>query len=122
MKKILFVEDEAVLQKTLTEILKNEGYKVVNALDGESGLRLAKSQKPDLVLLDIVLPRLQGLEVLKAIKDDPETKDIPVIILTNLESSQEIEKALAFGATTYLLKTQYTLPEITEKIKSAIGE
>lgn len=122
MKTILFVEDEAVLQKTFTEILKNEGYKAINALDGESGLRLAKSQKPDLVLLDIVLPRLQGLEVLRALKDDSETKDIPVIILTNLESSQEIEKALALGATTYLLKTQYTLPEITEKIKSAIGE
>lgn len=122
MKKILFIEDEAVLQKTFTEILKKEGYKVINSLDGETGLRLARSQKPDLVLLDIVLPRLQGLDVLKALKGDPETKSIPVIIMTNLETPQEIEKALTLGATTYLLKTQYTLTEIAEKIKSAIGK
>ena len=122
MRKILFIEDEAALQKTFTEILKREGYEVVSALDGETGLRLARSQKLDLVLLDIVLPRLQGLEVLKALKGDPETKSIPVIILTNLESSQDIEKALALGAATYLVKTQYTLPEIAEKIKGAVGE
>lgn len=122
MKKILFIEDEAVLQKTFTEILKKEGYKVINSLDGETGLRLARSQKPDLVLLDIVLPRLQGLDVLKALKGDPETKNIPVIIMTNLETPQDIEKALTLGATTYLLKTQYTLTEIAEKIKDAIGE
>jgi len=120
MKKILFIEDEQSLQKTFGDVLKKEGYKIISALDGEMGLRLVKSEKPDLVLLDLVLPKLHGLEVLEKIKKDPEIKNTPVIILTNIEGAKDVEKALELGATTYLVKTSYALEDIINKIKKTI--
>jgi len=120
MKTILFIEDESVLQKTFGEILKQEGYEMISALDGESGLRLAKDKKPDLILLDLILPEMHGFEVLKGLKEDKEIKEIPVIVLTNLERIEDIDRALELGATTYLVKAQYSLEEVVEKIKKAI--
>jgi DNA-binding response OmpR family regulator len=122
MKKILFVEDEEALQKTLGEILKQEGYEVIPALDGEAGFNLVKPEKPDLILLDLILPKMDGFEVLKRLKADGETKDIPVIVLTNLEGIGDVGKAIELGATTYLVKAQYSLDEVLEKIKKALGE
>ena len=122
MKTILFIEDESVLQKTFGETLEQKGYKMLSALDGEIGLKLAKTKKPDLILLDLVLPKLHGLEVLKKIKEDEETKEIPVIVSTNLEGMEEVEKALELGATTYLVKANYSLEEVMTKIKKALKE
>lgn len=120
MKKILFIEDESALQKTFGEILRQEGYQMISALDGEIGLRLAKNEKPDLILLDLILPRINGFEVLKQLKIDEKTKDIPIIILTNLEKAEDIQKALELGAATYLVKANYTLAEVIEKVKKAL--
>jgi len=122
MKKILFIEDESALQKTFGEILKQEGYEMISALDGEIGLRLAESKKPDLILLDLILPKIHGFDVLKKLKQDEETKNIPVIVLTNLEGIRDVDMALEIGATTYLVKAQYSLEEIVEKIKKALGD
>ena len=122
MKKILFVEDESALQKTFGERLSPEGYEVISALDGEIGLRLAKTKKPDLILLDLILPKVNGFEVLKELKEEKETKDIPVIVLTNLEGIGDVDKAIELGATTYLVKAQYSLEELVEKIKKVLGE
>ena len=119
-KKILFIEDESSLQKTFSDILGPEGYEIISALDGEIGLRLAKTKNPDLILLDLILPKVHGFEVLKELKTDPKTKEIPVIVLTNLEEMGDVEKALELGATTYLVKAQYTLEEVVEKIKEII--
>jgi DNA-binding response OmpR family regulator len=116
MKKILIIEDESALQKTLGEVLSQQGYEVLSALNGEIGLKLAQSKKPDLILLDLVLPKIHGFDVLKKIKDNPETKEIPVIVLTNLESIEDIKKAMELGATTYLVKANYSLEELTIKI------
>lgn len=120
MKKILIIEDEPVLQKTLSTALEQEGYEIKNAVDGEIGLRLAKETKPDLILLDLILPKIDGFEALEVLKNDDETKDIPVIVLTNLESAEEIERALAMGATTYLVKANYDLKDIIQKISETI--
>jgi DNA-binding response OmpR family regulator len=120
MKKILFIEDESALQKTFRDVLEKEGYEMISALDGESGLRLAKSQKPDLILLDLILPRKDGFEVLNELKEDKNTKEIPVIVLTNLEDIESVEKAIELGATSYLVKAQYTLEEVIQKVKKAI--
>jgi DNA-binding response OmpR family regulator len=120
MKKILFIEDEASLQKTLGDALKGDGYQVVSALDGEIGLRLARSEKPDLILLDIILPKINGLEVLKMLKEDQETESIPVIILTNLENMEEVNRAIELGAKAYLVKSQYTMEEVRDKIEKAL--
>lgn len=122
MKNILFIEDEAALQKTFGDFLTAKGYGVISALDGELGVKLAEEKKPDLIVLDLVLPKMHGLEVLRSLKENDVTKDIPVIILTNLEGINEVEKALELGATTYLVKAQYSLEEVIEKIKKTLGE
>ena len=116
MKKILFVEDEPSLQKAVSEILTQEGFEVMTASDGEEGLEMIK-QKPDLVLLDLILPKKDGFQVLKEMKEDEKTKDIPVIVLTNLEGTGDVEKALELGATTYLVKANYELEDVLAKIK-----
>ena len=120
MKKILFIEDELALQKTFADFLGQEGYAVISAFDGEAGLQKAKTEKPNLILLDLVLPKMHGFEVLKAIKEDIETKNIPVIVLTNLETIGDVEKALELGATTYLVKANYSLEEVVKKIKKTL--
>lgn len=122
MKKIIFIEDEAALQKTLGDVLAQEGFEVVPALDGETGLRLAVEQKPDLILLDLVLPKASGFEVLQTLKAKEETKDIPVIVLTNLEEMQDVQKVLELGATTYLVKSNYRLEDVVHKVKQAMNE
>ena len=122
MKKILFIEDEAALQKTFGEVLEQEGYKMISAMDGEEGIRLVKSEKPDLILLDLIMPKLNGFEVLENLKSDKTTESIPVIVLTNLEGTGDVEKSLELGAMTYLVKANYTLEEVIKKIKQALGE
>ena len=120
MKTILFIEDESALQKTFEEILRQEGYEMISALDGEIGLKLAKMKKPDLILLDLILPKIHGFEVLKELKEDEKTKEIPIIVLTNLEGLKDVDKALELGAKTYLVKANYSLEEVITKIKKAL--
>ncbi len=122
MKTIIFIEDEPILQKTVGRFLEKEGYEVKSALDGETGLAMVKKIKPDLVLLDLVLPKKDGFEVLEELKQDESTKNIPVIILTNLEKSNDIEKTLSLGATTYLVKANYELEEVVKKIKEVLNQ
>ncbi len=93
---------------------------MVSALNGDIGLRLARSEKPALILLDLILPQKDGFEVLKELKRDDKTKNIPVLILTNLESPSDVEKAINLGAATFLVKTNYRLEEIMEKIKKNV--
>jgi len=120
MAKIIFVEDEPTLQKTLCDVLRKEGYDVKAAFDGVAGLELIKLEKPDLVLLDLILPKMDGFTVLKKMREDEETKDIPVMILTNLEGTFDVERVLELGATTYLVKANYELREVVEKIKKML--
>lgn len=116
MSKILFIEDETSLQKTLSSALESAGYEIVSAYDGEKGLELAKQSQPDLILLDLILPKMNGFDVLNELKKDRQTKDVPVIVLTNLESVEDVEKVIGLGATTYLVKANYDLDDIVGKI------
>jgi CheY-like chemotaxis protein len=122
MKKILFVEDENALQSAMGEILEQNGYTVLRAMDGELGIALAKKEIPDLILLDLILPKKNGFEVLADIKADPISKNIPVIVLTNLEGSEDVERAISLGATSYLVKANYNLSDILVKIESVIKD
>ncbi len=122
MAKILVVEDEPSLQKAMVDVLNINGFEAVGTGDGEEGLRMVKSEKPDLVLLDIILPKMNGFDVLKAIKGDETIKNIPVIVLTNLEGSTDIEQALSLGAMTYLVKTNYELDDIVKRVKDALAK
>ncbi|MBI2113208.1 MAG: response regulator [Candidatus Wildermuthbacteria bacterium] len=121
MKTILFIEDESALQKTLGDVLKQEGFAVISALDGEKGIQMAKEGSPDLILLDLMLPKQNGFDVLKSLKADEKTKDIPVIVLTNLEAMEDIQKVLELGATTYLVKASYSVEEVVQKAKHALN-
>ena len=122
MKTLLFIEDESAIHKTLSDVLKQEKYAILSALDGEIGLRLAKEKKPDLILLDLVLPKMNGFEVLSALKADEATRAIPVIVLTNLEQMENIQKAIDLGAKTYLVKSNYNLAEVVDMVKKAMEE
>ncbi len=120
MATILFIEDERSLQKTFRDLLEDEGYEMISATDGEEGLKEAEEKQPDLILLDLILPKLHGFKVLEKLKDKEETKEIPVIILTNLEGTDDVQQALEMGVTTYLVKSDYELSEVLNKIEKAL--
>ena len=120
MAKILVVEDEAVLQRALADMLAETEFEVAQATDGEQAIEKAHSEKPDLILLDLILPKKHGLEVLQALKTDDATKHIPVIILTNLEDKDDISRALELGAKTYLVKANYDMKEVIAKVREAL--
>ncbi|MFH0969055.1 MAG: response regulator [Patescibacteria group bacterium] len=119
-KKLLIVEDDSILQKALQEFLSEEGFEIFSALDGEEGVKMAKENMPDLILLDIILPRKDGYEVLRELKAEDSTKNIPIVLLTNLGSLNDVEKAIGLGATTYLIKADYKLEEVSKKIKEVL--
>ena len=120
-RTILVIEDEPVFRLAYQDVISNNGYKVIVAEDGESGWRLAKSEKPSLTLLDLNLPRLHGLEVLRYIRADETTKDIPVIVLTVLGEQEDIRKGLDLGADDYLVKGFYSPREILTKIETLLA-
>ncbi len=120
MKKVLFIEDEPALQKALSVSLKAQGFEVLSAFDGESGLNMVKESGPDLVLLDLILPKMDGFTVLEELKKLPETKNTPVIVLTNLDDTEDVQKVLDLGATNYLIKASYNTEDIANKIKEIL--
>ena len=123
MKKILFVEDEPGLQATLGVALRDAGYVVVAAVNGEEGLSMAQEEKPDIILLDLILPKKSGFDVLKELKaEGAATAHIPVIVLTNLEGVIDIDRAISLGATTYLVKANYELADVIAKVRQTLGE
>jgi DNA-binding response OmpR family regulator len=119
-KSILLVEDDEFLAELYATKLNLEGFEVSLAVDGEKGLKMAKEVKPDLILLDIILPKMDGCEVLKAIKQDKTIEKIPVILLTNLSQKDEVKKGLDLGATDYLIKAHFMPSEVVKKIKQTI--
>lgn len=118
--KILIVEDEEILLTALSEELKNEGFNIVGAKDGVEGVEKAQVEKPDLILLDLVMPRLDGIGALKQLKEGEQTKDIPVVILTNLSDYDKISDALTLGAMDYLVKANYRLEDLVNKVKTVL--
>ena len=121
MKKLLIVEDEVALQDALKKVFTGEGYDVAQAFDGEEGIALAKEKHPDMILLDLVLPKKHGFEVLEEIKKEEALKNTPVLILTNLEESEEVMKAIELGARGYLVKANYALTDVLAKVKDILG-
>jgi len=119
-KRILIIEDESTLQRALSEFLSLEGFEVVNALDGEKGIEMAMKEKPDLILLDIILPKKDGYEVVDELRSGEGTKNIPIILLTNLETTENVKRAFEKGITTYLVKSDYKLEDIIKKIKETL--
>jgi DNA-binding response OmpR family regulator len=119
-KKILIIEDDKFLRELITRKLSGDGFNIVEATDGEEGMKKLKEEKPDLVLLDLILPGIDGFEFLTKAKEDPSISSIPIIILSNLGQREEVEKGLKMGATDYLIKAHFTPGEIIEKIKNIL--
>jgi DNA-binding response OmpR family regulator len=115
--KILLIEDDKFLSDMYVTKFSKFGYEIETAYDGEEGIRKIKELKPDIILLDIRLPLKDGFEVLGETKKDQKTKDIPIILLTNLGQKEDIEKGLKLGAVDYLIKAQFTPQEVVDKVK-----
>lgn len=119
-KKILIIEDDKFLRELIARKLLDEGFEIVEAVDGEEGIKMIKESGPDLVLLDLILPSIDGFEVLAQVKEDTSITPVPIIILSNLGQKEEVEKGLELGAVDYLIKAHFTPGEIVEKIKNIL--
>ncbi|MDP2709362.1 MAG: response regulator [bacterium] len=120
--KILLVEDDSFLLSMYATKFELENFKVIMADDGEKAVRLAAKESPDIILLDILLPKMNGFEVLRRLKQDRATAAIPVILLTNLSQKEEIEQGLNMGAKDYLIKAHFMPSEVVDKIKKALNK
>ena len=119
-KRVLLVEDDIFIAEIYALSLQKTGFKVIVAEDGEKGVQMAKENHPDLILLDLLLPKLSGLEVLKILKNDPELKDIPVIIITNFSDSESTKKSFEMGALDYLVKVNIDSNDIVQRAKEIL--
>lgn len=119
--RVLVVEDEEILLAGLREELSGGGYQVEGAMDGLEGLEKVKTFKPDLILLDLLMPKMDGMEMLQKLKADSETRDIPVVVLTNLSDYEKISEALSLGAMDYLVKANYKLEDLLEKVRTVMA-
>jgi DNA-binding response OmpR family regulator len=121
MAKILLVDDDKLMVKMYQGKFEDDGYDIEVATDGEQGLIKTLEFNPDLILLDIMMPKINGLEVLKKLKEKKETKKIPVILLTNVGGDEDAEKGLALGAVAYLVKAHYDAKDVVKKVKEVLG-
>ena len=119
--KVLVVEDEEILLTGLKEELESGGDTVQGASDGVEGVEQTKSFKPDLILLDLLMPKMDGMEMLQKLKADSATRDVPVVILTNLSDYEKISEALSLGAMDYLVKANYKLEDLLEKVRTVLA-
>ncbi len=121
MAKVLIVEDDPLMSRMYQKIFTFEKYEVAMAGDGEEGMVKVKETKPDLILLDVMMPKLNGLEMLDHLKADPNSKSIPVVMLTNLAGEKDAETALSKGAVKYIIKSDHTPKEITEMVNEILA-
>ncbi|MBT3690299.1 response regulator [bacterium] len=119
-KKILIVDDEAPLSKVLKDKFESTGFEVLTAKNGEEGLMKAVTQKPDLILLDIVMPRLDGMTMLKKLREDEWGKGVEVILLTNLSDNDKVRQALKNNVYDYLIKSNWKLEDLVIKVKEKL--
>lgn len=122
MKKILIVEDDTILLSTLADNLSHAGFKIMKASDGEKGLEMALNDNPDLILLDILLPKMDGITFLQKFWRNNEYLKIPIIILTNLSDAESVSHATATGAYTYLVKTDWKIEDVVAKVREKLKE
>lgn len=120
--RILLAEDDRILRKAGEVTLRKHGYTVVSAVDGEDALAKVHEQKPDLILLDVIMPKLGGFDVLARLQDDPETRNIPVIMLSNLGQESDVNRAIARGARDYLVKSNVAPSQLAARIAEVLAK
>lgn len=119
--RVLLAEDDRFLRKAAQTALQARGFTVTAAVDGEEALKLVRSERPDLILLDLIMPKLQGFEVLRLLKEDSLTAKIPVIVLSNLSQGADMERASALGALAYLVKANLSLDALIARVEAALA-
>jgi CheY-like chemotaxis protein len=120
-RTVLIVEDELPFRQIYRDVLKHDGYEVIEAEDGEEALKILQQKQPDVILLDLILPRRSGYDVLVAIKNDAATKNIPVIVYSIMNDQPSIDRAMKFGAADFAIKGATPAAEVVEKVKKALG-
>jgi len=120
-RRVLLAEDDRFLRRAAEARLRRHGLEVLTAADGEEALRVARTEPLDLVLLDVVMPKLEGFEVLKALKQDDATARIPVIVLSNLGQERDVTQAMALGAIAFLVKAHLSLQDLVDRVDSALA-
>lgn len=118
---ILIVEDDPLMSRLYSKVFSIEGYEVITAADGEEALSAVHKNLPTLILLDVMMPKMNGLELLEKLKSDPSTKKIPVIMLTNLAGTADAEKAMTLGAVKYIVKSEYEPKQIVSMVKEILA-
>jgi DNA-binding response OmpR family regulator len=121
-KRILLVEDEEMLSNMYQVKFQNDGFTLIKANNGEEGLQMADKEKPDFILLDVIMPKMDGFTVLKKLKENPNTKNIPVLLLTNLGQDEDVKKGNELGAVGYLVKANITPSEVVAKVKTFLPQ
>jgi CheY-like chemotaxis protein len=120
-RRVLLAEDDRFLRRAAEACLRRRGLDVLTAADGEEALRLARAEPLDLILLDVIMPKLEGFQVLKALKEDEATARIPVIILSNLEQERDVAQAKALGAIAFLVKAHLSLQDLVDRVDAALA-
>lgn len=121
-KKVLIIEDESAIRRIIMDKFSESGFSVIEAEDGEVGLRLAFAEKPDIILLDLMMPKVDGLMVMEDLRKDEWGKSVPIIILTNFSADDHItNEVVKHEPSYYLLKTDWPIEEVVEKVRSIIG-
>ena len=120
-KIILLVEDEPLLSNLLRQRLEKDNFKVIAAHDGEEALKILKTDKPDLILLDVILPKLSGFELMEKLKEEPDFQKAPIIIISNLGQEGDMEKGQTLGAVGYFVKAKMSIEELVGKVKEFLG-
>lgn len=119
--RVLLAEDDRFLRKAAGAMLRRQGFTVLTAEDGEEALRIARAEIPDLILLDLIMPKMQGFEVLKVLKCDPQTSAIPVVILSNLGQESDSRAAREMGALDYWVKANLDLEDLVQRIEEKLA-
>ncbi len=118
---VLLVEDDEMLHNMYTQKFTKEGYAVLSGYTGSEGIQIAEEKQPDIILLDIIMPKMDGFAALKKLKKNAVTKNIPVILLTNLGQEEDIQKGKELGAIDYFIKANHTPQEVVDKVKSVLS-
>ena len=119
--RLLLIEDDRFLRKAAEVMLRKQGFQVQTAPDGEAGVQAATEQLPDVILCDLIMPKMQGFQVIEHLKQDPRTAPIPVIVMSNLGQESDVQRAMAAGAVAYVVKSNVALQELAAKVRSVVG-
>ena len=122
MTKIVVADDDRMFRKAAETTLRRQGYSVATASDGEEALRFVRSEQPDIIVLDLIMPKLQGFDVLQALKQDSLTSHIPVIVLSSLAQDQDKQEAMDLGAVAYFNKSAFSLGELVSQIEQTLAK